>query len=214
MSRKKYSAPAEPEKETAEYYRLHTEAIDELINADKSNSPAVSEEEKRRYGASKKQLLPKWLKILLLKFWFPAAVCFFFLWGLGTYISDLLDMLVVTALALGTVTDLLTNNALRFIAETEGANDKWMMVPKKRFVSLFLNIVVSGIILFLIFTFYNAANRFLITVTHAPAGSVPLGVEPILFGILYVIFDSLLIFMKRMFLGIIADARRKVDSGR
>lgn len=214
MSRKKYSAPTEPEKETAEYYRLHTQAIDELINADKSNSPAVSEEEKRKYGATKKQLLPGWLKILLLKFWFPAAVCFFFLWGLGAYISDLLDMLVIIALALGTVTDILTNNVLRFIAETEGANDKWMMVPKKKFVSLPLNILASGIVLFLIFTFYNAANRFLITVTHASSGSVPLGVEPILFGILYLAFDSLLILMKRAFLGIVADARKKVDSGR
>ena len=212
MSRKS-AVPHEPEKETAEYYRLNTKAIDDLINADKTNSPVVSEEEKRRFGAAKKTFLPGWLKILIIKFWFPAAVCFFFLWGLGTYISDLLDMLVIIALALGAVTDLLTNNALRFFAQTEGANDKWMMVPKKRFLSLPLNILVSGIILFLVFTLYNMLNRFLISVTHAPAGSVPLGVEPILFGIFYLAFDSLLIFAKRLLMRIIADARSKVDSG-
>ena len=212
---KKEKASSSPEKEMAngEYYRLNTKAVDDLVNANEENSPNVSEEELKKYRSGSKIKLPTQFKLLFVKFWFPAAVCFFFLWGLGAYVSSTLDLLVITGLALGTVTDLLTNNALRFFAQTEGANDKWMMVPKKRFLSLPLNILVSGIILFLVFTLYNMLNRLLISVTHAPAGSVPLGVEPILFGIFYLAFDSLLIFAKRLLMCIIADARSKVDRG-
>lgn len=213
MSKKSAPKQREKEKQTADYYRLNTKAIDDLISADKSNSPSVSEEELRAFGAARKSKIPHFLKVLFVKFWFPAAVCFFFLWGLGTYINDMLDMLVIIALALGTVTDLLTNNALRFFSAKEGGNDKWMMYPGKRFVTLPLNILHSGIILFLIFTFYNVANRLLISLTDAPSGSVPLGVEPLLFGVMYVLFDSLLIFCKHLSVRIITDARNQVDNG-
>ena len=38
----------EPERDAADYYRLKTQAVEDLVTADESNSPVVSEAEPRR----------------------------------------------------------------------------------------------------------------------------------------------------------------------
>ncbi len=203
---KKQAAGRQP---AESYYRLKTKAVDDLIHADSSNSPKVSPEELRRY-TRRGLRVPEWGKVLFIKFWFPAAVCFFFLWGLGTYLN-LLDLLFVTALALGVVTDLLTNNVLRFAAPTEGANDRWMMYPQKRYITLFQNIIHSCVVLFLVYTIYNVINAAVLAVTGAQ-DAIPLGVEPILFGVFYMLCDTLLIEAKHLCVRIVTDAKNKTVS--
>lgn len=194
----------------SEYYRLKTDAVDALVNANEFNSPPVSRAELEKYRSHGKIKIPMWLKLGFVKFWFPAAVCFFFLWGLSAYFGSMLDLLVVTGIAMGFVTDLLTDNVIRFIARTEGENDRWMMFPKKRFASLPLNVLYAGILLFLVFSAYTAANLAIIRLTAAPEDSVPLGVEPLLFGLLYLLFDLALLGMKRGFKRILEDAKQTV----
>lgn len=178
---------------TAEdYYDLKTKAVDDLVSADESNSPQVTDEELERFGGRKKSWIPNWLKVCFIKFWFPASVCYFFFWGLGGYVADMLDLMFVTAIVLGMVTDLLTNNVLRFFAQTEGGNDGWMMFPKKRFITFFQNIFYSFLLMFLVFSIYTGINKILIAITGAPEDSVLLGVGPILFGVFYLICDLLL----------------------
>lgn len=193
-------------REAADYYRLKTKAVDDLVHADVSNSPKVSEEELRKYRSHGGFSVPETAKILFIKFWFPAAVCFFFLWGLGTYVSAMLDLLFITGLALGIVTDLLTNNVLRFFAETEGANDRWMMFPKKRYITFFQNIFYAFVVLFLVYTIYNAINAVLIAAMGL-TDTIPLGVEPILFGLFYLLCDTALIELKRLCVRIFEDAK-------
>lgn len=206
-------AEPSPEKDASAYYRLNTKAVDDLVSADASNSPPVSAEELEKYHSHGKLKIPRALKLLFIKFWFPAAVCFFFLWGLSPYVGNTLDLLVITALALGFVTDLLTNNVLRFIARTEGENNKWMMFPQKGFITLPLNLLYAGLLLFLVFHAYNAGNLLLIRLSGAAEDAVPLGVEPILFGLLYLAFDLILLGMKRLLRSIVEDAKAKVDHG-
>lgn len=187
---------------TAEnYYDLKTKAVDDLVSADESNSPEVSEEELERYGGKKKNGIPNWLKVCFIKFWFPASVCYFFFWGLSGYVADMLDLMFVTAIVLGMVTDILTNNVLRFFAQTEGGNDGWMMFPKKRFITFFLNIFYSFLLMFLVFSIYTGINKILIAITGAPEDSVLLGVGPILFGVFYLICDLLLTAGKNFLAG-------------
>ncbi len=190
--------------EERNYYELHTKAIDDLVNAE--NAPRYSEEELRKYRRHKGFRLPRWLKLGFIKFWFPAAVCFFFFWGLGVYVPSMLDLLFITGIALGIVTDLLTNNVLRFFAEYEGENDGWMMFPKKGYLSFPLNILYAFIVLFLVYTIYNAINALLILALGL-TDQIPLGVGPILFGLFYLLCDTLLIGLKRLFLRILDDAK-------
>ena len=208
MSKKDRETKTNAGKTTADFYKLHTKAVEDLVSADVSNSPEVSEEELNKYRSFPVIRLSERVKLLFIKFWFPAAVCYFFLWGLSPYIGGLLDLLIVTGIALGIVTDLLTNNAIRFFARTRGDNDGYMMFPKKSYITYPLNILYAWVILFLVFTAYNLLNGAIIAVTHQ-ADTVPIGVEPVLFGLLYMGIDTLLIGAKHLLIRIFEDARKK-----
>lgn len=176
---------------------MKSKAVDDLIHADESNSPEVSEEELRAYRSHRRLQIDDWVKVILLKIWFAGAVCFFFLWGLSGYLADMLDTLFVTGMALGIVTDLLTNNVIRFIEKTAGGNDRWMMFPRKGYISFPLNILYAYLVLYLVFVLYNLINLTITQIT-GKADTVPLGVEPVLFGIFYAGFDTLLIEGKHL----------------
>ena len=209
MALKKNKQPnqdREDARAASDYYQLHTKAVDDLVNADESNSPAVSEEELYKYRSKHKLKLPMWLKVILIKAWFYGAVCFFFMWGLGTYVRDQLDLFAITAIALGMVTDLLVNTIFRYFAETEGANDRWMMFPKKGLPSFFWNILYAFVVLFLVATLYNILNIALLAAS-GEKDKVVLGVEPVLFGLFYMGVDMGLIEMKRLLFRIVSEAR-------
>lgn len=203
---KKKTERAETE---ADYYRLKTKAVDDLVNANEENSPPVSKEELRKYLSGPKLNIADWVKMLFIKFWFNGAVCFFFIWGISAYVADIFDLLFITAIAMGIVTDLLTNNALRFFSKTPGENDRWMMFPQKGFSTFFLNILYSFVVIFLVFTLYSMINAGY-AVLSGSSEAVMLGVEPILFGIFYLVFDMLLIEMKHLLFRIYDDAKKNV----
>lgn len=196
-------------REISDYYKLNTKAVDDLASANRENTPQYSEEELNRYRTKSRFPLPAWLKAILLKAWFAGSVCFFIFWGLGVYLQNNLDMLLVFGLALGVVTDLLVNSIFRFYAETEKANDKWMMFPQKNYLYLFCNILYAYLLLFCVNMLYQIINRAIIAVTGA-VDTIPLGVEPILFGVFYMGFDLLLIRVKHLFQKIISDAKSSV----
>ena len=192
--------------EAAEYYRLKTDAVDALVNADVSNSPVVSAAELRKYKSQSRWRLSPAVKAILIKFWFAAALCFFFMWG--TQLLDVLDTLFVLTVGGGLVTDLLTNNALRFVAAGPGSNDKFMMYPgKRKFVTLPLNILHSGIVVWLTYSAYNIINVYAQTLFSMPEDSYFLGVEPLGFGLIYTALDLIIIGMKRLLCSIINDAK-------
>ena len=191
----------------ADYYKLKTKAVEDLVTADESNSPEVSEEELRYYRSGPKFKIADWAKLLFIKAWFPGAVCFFFMWGLGGMMADQLDLMFVTGIALGVVTEMLTNNVLRFMEKTPGGNDRWMMFPQKKYITFPLNILYAFVLLFLVYTLYNAINLAIITVTGA-TDTVPLGVGPILFGVFCMGFDMILIQGKHLIMDIIREAKK------
>lgn len=205
MAGKKRAVPEE-NKVSADYYKLHTDAVNDLVHADESNSPEVSEEELRKYRSGSKWHLSDTLKAILIKMWFAGSVCFFIFWGLSAYIGSRLDLMVVFGIVLGIVTDLLTNNFLRHAAKTEHANDRFMMFPKRSNPAFLLNIIYALILLAAVSMVYNVINLVL----YRAAGTV-IGVEPILFGVIYTGVDLLLISMKRLAIQIVRDARRKEE---
>lgn len=196
------------EKDTNKNYNLKSDAVETLVNADTDEVPEYSEEELAKYRTPSKFRIPETAKVLFLKAWFAGAVCYFILWGLGMYIYSLIDMLFVLGVVLGMVTDLLTNNVIRFIEKNPGVNDKWLMFPKKGMGSFFLNIVYAMVLLVCVYSLYTGINYTYSAIT-GNADVVLLGVEPILFGVFCMGFDALFLFFKRMIGGIIADAKRK-----
>lgn len=209
MSKKRKNSPEKPEVEKqTEYYKLKTDAVNDLVTANEENSPQVSEEELRAYRSGPKMKLADWVKMLLIKAWFAGAVCFFFIWGLGGLLGSELDILFVTGLALGVVTDLMTNPVLRFFEKTPGENARWMMVTRKSHSGLFLNVGYAYVVLMLVYGLYNVINLIASRVTGVP-DMVFLGVEPILFGLFCLGFDLLLLQLKHALARAFSGAARK-----
>lgn len=186
-------------------YRLSSEAVEELVSADTGEVPQYSEEELNKYRSRKGIPIPQTVKILFIKAWFGGAVCYFIVWGLGTYIGNVIDMLFVLGVALGMITDLLTNNILRFIETTPGENDKWLLVSHKGMIGFGLNLFFSMVIVIAVFFTYDAINRFVFTITSDP-DNLFLGVEPVFYGIFCMAYDMLFIGMKRLINTIVRDA--------
>jgi len=187
-------------------YELKSEAVDKLLKAEKGEVPEFSQEELKRYRSKGGLKLPETLKVVLLKTWFAGAVCYFILWGLGTYIYSIIDMLFILGIVLGLVTDLLTNNVIRFVEKTPGENDKWLLFPKKGMVSFFLNMVYAIVLVVLVYGLYGVINSVLAALLGL-TDTVALGVEPILFGVFTMGFDMLFIGCRNLMKNIIADAK-------
>ena len=203
------------EKSAASYYQLKTDAVDRLVNAE--DAPEVSDAEIKKYTSKAKGKfhIPAWLKIVLVKFWFSGAICYFFLWGLGIYIQGL-DLLFALAMGLGVANDLMVNKLLRAFEPTEGAHDKWMMVTVRKFWSIFINVIYSGVVLYCVIQTYYMFNVLLGVDPNAGTEQAEsmLGVEPILFGLLYMGIDLLLIKIKNTFIKILRDAGANIPGGK
>ena len=210
MSKKQQQPSIDTKEESSNPYELKTEAVDRLVNAhsDKTLKPLGVDPGKKYRSNGLIERLPAWFKAVFMKFWFNGAVCYFILWGLGLFITNFENMILILALVLGMVTDILVNNAFRFFAVVEGANDKWMMFPKKKYINLIFNIIYSFAVLLIVVWFYNTLNG-VINVMLGTENQVYVGVEPVLFGLFYVIFDLCFIGMKNLCISIVRDAKNK-----
>lgn len=206
--KKKNTQQPKQKKAAADYYKLNTKAVEDLAGATKENTPEYSEEELKKYRSKKGIKLPEWLTAFLIKAWFAGSVCFFIFWGLGGYLGDMLDMLVVFGGALGLVMDMLVNNIFHFYEKTPGYNDKWMMFPQKKYSGFVLNFFYGYLLLFCVYTWYQFINGVLVMLFNI-TDKVPLGVEPVMFGVFFAAFDFMFVGMKHLLRQIIADARKK-----
>lgn len=180
---------------------LNTDAVDRLVNADKktyADPKADPGKQFRSKGFLDK--IPDPVKALFIKFWFNGAVCFFIFWGLGMIVTDLWDMLFIMAVVLGMVNDLLVNNTFHFFAITPGSNNKWMMFPQRKLWTLFANVIYAAVVLAVVITAYGLINLVAFV-----------GVEPLLFGLLYMAADMLFVGMKNLVIKIFNDAKNKVN---
>ncbi|MBQ6951391.1 MAG: hypothetical protein IJN44_07860 [Clostridia bacterium] len=194
-------------RDASSYYALHTGAVDDLVNTTAENAPHYSKEELEKYRSGKTKFrIPEAVKVLLIKFWFYGAVCFFVFMGLGTYVVNQWDMLFIGAVVLGMVTDLLINHFLRFTEKMAGGSRRWMMVTRRGAVGFFMNLVYGFVLMAGVVLFYNLVNMALISVFGSKQ---MLGVEPLLFGVFATLADMLLIFMKRTLINIVEDAKKK-----
>lgn len=211
MSKKNRQVQADRVIKEADYYNLKTRAVEDLVTASPENSPKVSEEELRKYRSGPKLRIAEWLIFCFIKWWFPAACCFFFMWGLGTYLPAVLDQMFVTALGLGMITELLTNNALRFLEKVPGSADRWIMCSKRKSYSTFpLNILYAMLLMFFVYLTYSVINIVIIRLWNL-TDVLPLGVEPILFGLFYLGWDLLFVTIKNAIKGNLKKARGKAN---
>ncbi len=181
-------------------YNLKSKAVEDLVS---DEVPEYSKEELEKYR-KKRFRIPNVVKIIFLKAWFFGAVCYFILWGLGMYLPDL-EQIVVLGLVLGMVTDLLLNNVIRFLESFPGENKNWMFVNRKKTGGLVLNVLYGCVIIWCVYSTYTGVNEFL-NIAYDTEGVIYLGVEPLLFGLFAMGYDLAFLAVKRLFGRILSDA--------
>ncbi len=196
------------EEKTSDYYNLKKDAVDDLVDAlqnDNSDQITNGEElkikegEPNPYKLDRLSRVPTWIKALLIKFWFAGAICYFCLWGLGTYVQSKLDLVVVTGIVTGLITDIIINNAFLYFQSDKKEYEKFMLitVSGKKIWPIFINIIIGIVEVFGVTLIYKLINSG----TDNP-GSM-LGVEPILYGLFFVLVDMTLISIKNLILRVI-----------
>lgn len=210
MKEKKVSSNKE---EVVNSYDLKQEAVDELLSAFKEeeeiNNSSVhkkyvpikdNEYNANPYKIDKLAKIPTWIKVFFIKFWVGGAICYFCLWGLGAQVYDILDRLFVTAIITGVVVDLMVNPAFLYFESDKKEFHKYMLipVPAKKLWSLPINILVSVIEILIIFGIYTSINILYNSINNKPEDFVFLGVEPLLYGLLFLIIDMLIISIKNL----------------
>ena len=188
---------------TSDNYKLNTRAVDRLVDASKGKVVEVDEKEVNQYKSGKLQKIPTFIKAIFIKWWFAGAACFFFLWGLGTVIQNQLALLLVLGFGLGIITNLLANNLLRFLESSDREYDKWILFPWRKWWTIFLDVIFSFVLLFLVVKTYDGINALIIYTKQLDPNSVPLGVEPFLFGIFYIVYDLAIIWLRNLIIFII-----------
>ncbi len=194
----------------ADYYDLHTGAVEDLVTATKENTPRYSKEELEKYRSGKhKWHFPEGLKACLIKFWFYGAVCYFVYWGLGMYLADQLDLFFVGSVVMGMATDLLINHFLRFTEKLPGGSKKWMMVTRRGTAGFFMNLAYGFLLTFLIVTAYQMINTVIVTLWQGAENAPILTVEPLFYGLCALGADSMCVGLRNLFAKIVQDAKGK-----
>ena len=203
---KRYSKRTE--KNTNEY-ELNTSAVDKLVDASKGKAAKVDDKEVEQYKSGKLRKIPTFIKAIFIKWWFAGACCFFFLWGLGAVVTDQIVLLLILGIGLGVVNDILTNNFLRFLESSNREYDKWIIFPWRKWWTIFPSVVYSIALLYCVVKTYDGLNMMIIEIQGLDPASVPLGVEPLLFGIIYLVYDLALVWLRNLIIFVIQKIRNR-----
>ena len=206
MARDKSKPGKEPDKTAAEYYELKSDAVNELINANVTNTPEISKKELNRYRRKSIANIPEGLKYFLIKWWFAGVVCWFFMIGMGPYINTL-DIIVIMGVVTGLLWDLPVNIFIRMKADRKDYS-RYMMFPKTGVPAGILNVIYGIVLIILTAMTYTALNALL--QSGGEAGT--LGVGPVIFGIFTTGWDWLLLQCKKMGGAMLADAKKSASA--
>lgn len=224
MSKKK----KQNDKETTieNYYDLRVDKVDELVEAlksgkvdeDKPIPTTIAEctgtdtpDTKTKRGKDKKfdpykidrlSRIPAWIKALVIKFWFSGAICYFFIMGLGVYITSTVDMIFVVGIVLGIVTDIMINPIFRMLESNEKEYNNFMMFPFpfKAYWTFITNILYYLVVVVCV----NYIYLFIDGVLH-----IYIAIEPLMFGIIVLIIDMAFIGVKDGIVYAVKRAKKK-----
>lgn len=200
------------QEKTQNYYKLKTEAVDELVSAlkEEASEAPVEKPAQDPYKIDRLSKIPTWIKALFAKYWVAGALCYFGFWGMGLAIGDVLDNLVFVGVLTGAVTDLLVNSAFLYFETDKKEFRKFMMIPvsSKKIWPLFVNILYGLLVTFAVFYIYVLINYTVVQARGLPEGSIVLGVEPLLYGLFFLIVDMFFITIKNWVVSVIRKSKK------
>lgn len=205
------------------YYDLKTDAVEDLVSALNEDvveeTPSVHKKYVREkeegqpdpYKLDKLAMIPTWIKALFVKFWVAGAICYFFIWGLGIQVNSPLDQVFLTGIATGVIVDLFVNTAFLYFESDKKEYHPYILVPvpAKKIWSLLINIPIAILEIYLIMLFYSTVNIIIKDIKNLPEGTTTLNVEPILFGLLFVLVDMIILSIKNVSIRVYKKLKNK-----
>ena len=206
------------------YYDLKVDKIDELVAALKEEpfetdsndlsmfiSDCTGNDDPKNYTRSGKKKefdpyktdflgkIPAWVKALFIKWWFAGMCCYFIIWGLD---FNALDKLVLLGLVEGVVVDILVNPLFRYIESDRKEFNSYMMFPFpfKAFWTFFTNVIYYTVITVCVGALYGLIHDLF---------NAGLGVEPLLFGVFFVIIDMACIGIKDLIVYLVKKSKKE-----
>lgn len=207
------------EEAQTDYYDLNTDAVKNLAYAfDEENAQKISESKEiekkvkaeKRNGLDFLSRIPIWLKAVFIKYWMAGVVCYLFFVGIGYYVSDVYALILVAGVAQGIFTDLLTNTMFLYFEKNKEYHP-YMLLPVscKKVWTFAINIPFGLIEVILVYLIYTYINYLIVTSRGIDEGTVILGVEPLLYGVFFVLIDMAFIGIKDLVVYLIKKAKTK-----
>ncbi|MDD4244169.1 MAG: hypothetical protein PHG08_07680 [Bacilli bacterium] len=198
------------QEDVTNYYNLKLDAVDQLVDAfseeenQKGKKVNIAKEYQNAYKPDKLAQIPTWIKALFVKYWVAGAICYFGYMGLHYYFPGVLDIVVIVGVITGIVTDLLVNTAFRYFQSGDQEYNKFMLIPVsgKKIWPLICNIIYGIMVALVIWVLYILINHLIASMKGLPLGTPTIGVEPLLYGLLFIIVDMFFIMIKNFFVSI------------
>lgn len=218
MSRKNKK---QKQKETTieDFYDLKTKEMDELVSALKGDEEFETEapttdigiitgEEKEvgkkfnPYKLDRLSRVPTVVKALFIKWWFAGMCCFLFVMGIQALVGSGENLIWINGVMMGVITDVLVNPCLRYFDDDTKKCNNYMMFPFpfKKFWTFFTNIAYSIVVMWGVNFAYMGINLLF---------QRTIGLEPLLFGVFYVVIDMAFIGVKDGIVYGVKKAKRK-----
>jgi hypothetical protein len=132
-------------------------------------------------------------KANLIRFWGVGAVCFFIAWGTPFGASSLpIDLIFFLAVGIAVANIVVINPVIRGMLHTTLDRNYMDTTVMEKVWSRLKEFFQSLFIVIIIFITYQVINIGIIAIFNVSSNTVPLPTEPILFGIFYVIYYTLI----------------------
>lgn len=151
------------------------------------------------YNTGPFSMWPLWLKVLMAKFWIAGAAFYFVGFGMPQISQGVIDKIFTLGLILGPVNALIMYPLVYYLCRTEDLADKYVFIKNKSAIRILLHVLYNWLLIIIIAYTYQLINFVINAVMHYEKGVIKFGVEPIFFGLFYLLFDFLLIKVRHMF---------------
>jgi hypothetical protein len=146
---------------------------------------------RKLYKPKKKFFTEKKIEFLI-RLWFAGAVFFYIGWGTPLGRNSTFDFLFVLAIGLFVVEMILVNPIIRMVLNVPGTKRTFDDKLFKRVGKRLAHFLRASLITVLIYFTYSIINLTAITIFGLEKEAIVLPAEPIIFGLLYVLFHYLI----------------------
>jgi len=138
------------------------------------------------------------IRIPIIKWWFAGAIYYLIGWGLPQLKGSGIDTYVTMGLVIGLVNVTIIRFIIKEISPSTLIANKYISIRNKTVIRIPINVLYGMVISVLIAGTYDVSNRLINHLFDLGKDRIIIGTEPILYGILFIVFDSIWITIRNL----------------